>query len=60
MDTFFKGIPLTRSGRGEDVANLAVFLASEESNYVTGAEFVIDGGASIPHRLVIRLRSIIG
>jgi 3alpha(or 20beta)-hydroxysteroid dehydrogenase len=46
MDTFFKGIPLTRSGRSEDVANLTVFLASEESSYITGGEFVIDGGAS--------------
>lgn len=37
-------IPLGRMGAPEDVANMAAFLASDESAYVTGAEFVIDGG----------------
>lgn len=45
-------IPLGRPGRPEDVASFVVFLASEESSYATGSEFVIDGGtvAQVPHR----------
>ena len=31
----------------EDIANLAVFLVSEEASYITGSFFVIDGGFSI-------------
>lgn len=37
-------IPLGRLGRPEDVANLAVFLASDEAQYVTGSTYVVDGG----------------
>ena len=37
-------IPLTRWGKPEDVAGLAVFLASEDAAYVTGATYFIDGG----------------
>jgi len=40
-------IPMKRAGKPEDVAGLAVFLASEESGYVTGATFVVDGGLMI-------------
>jgi 2-keto-3-deoxy-L-fuconate dehydrogenase len=41
---FLKGIPLGRLGKPEDVANLALFLASDESSFITGALIVIDGG----------------
>jgi NAD(P)-dependent dehydrogenase (short-subunit alcohol dehydrogenase family) len=37
-------IPKGRLGQPEDIANLAVFLASDESDYITGAAIVIDGG----------------
>lgn len=43
-DRFEQRIPLGRLGRPEDVANLALFLASEESSFITGALIVIDGG----------------
>ena len=37
-------IPLGRIGKTDDVASLAVFLASAESDYATGATFTVDGG----------------
>ena len=40
----FTSIPISRIGRPEEVAELAVFLASDESGYCTGGEFVVDGG----------------
>lgn len=40
-------IPLRRFGSTNDVGDLAVFLASEESKYITGTEIVIDGGNTI-------------
>lgn len=38
--------PLGRIGKPEDVAKAALFLASDDSSYITGAEIVIDGGFS--------------
>ncbi|MEI2715389.1 MAG: SDR family oxidoreductase [Nocardioides sp.] len=37
-------IPLGRPGTCEEVANFVLFLASDESSFATGAEFVVDGG----------------
>jgi NAD(P)-dependent dehydrogenase (short-subunit alcohol dehydrogenase family) len=39
-------IPLRRIGVPSDVGSLAVFLAGDESSFITGADFVIDGGQS--------------
>lgn len=39
-----RAIPLQRFGKVEDVADLVAFLASNEASYITGSEFVIDGG----------------
>jgi NAD(P)-dependent dehydrogenase (short-subunit alcohol dehydrogenase family) len=44
MAAFIADTPLRRFGRPEEVAALAVMLASDESAYVTGAEFHVDGG----------------
>ncbi len=37
-------IPMGRFGEPEEIANAALFLASDESSFVTGAEFLVDGG----------------
>ncbi len=41
---FAKQIPMRRMAKPEEVSNLVLYLASDESIYSTGAEFVIDGG----------------
>ena len=39
-------VPLGRFGTSRDVASAVLFLASDESSYMTGAELVIDGGST--------------
>lgn len=45
-------IPLGRPAEASEVSTFVVFLASDESSYATGSEFVIDGGlvADVPHK----------
>lgn len=45
-DTRFARLPLGRSGRPSEITALVLFLASDESSYITGAEFAVDGGSS--------------
>lgn len=44
VEAFAKHIPLGRVAQPEEVSNMVLFLASEDSSYSTGSEFVIDGG----------------
>jgi 3-oxoacyl-[acyl-carrier protein] reductase len=49
----FEGMHLTRIGEASDVAHAAVYLASNESEYLTGINLQLDGGSSIARALVI-------
>ena len=41
-----RGVPLRRLGTSEDIANVALFLASDEASYVSGVVIPVDGGIS--------------
>ncbi|GAA0983913.1 glucose 1-dehydrogenase [Acrocarpospora macrocephala] len=47
--TLSASIPLGRIGKPEDIANFALYLASDESTFVTATTFVIDGGTTTIH-----------
>jgi len=44
METFLAKIPMRRMGEPDDIGKVALFLASEMSSYMTGAQIVVDGG----------------
>lgn len=46
VDSILSGVPLQRMGTKEDVANTILFLASDESSYITGVTIPISGGLS--------------
>jgi NAD(P)-dependent dehydrogenase (short-subunit alcohol dehydrogenase family) len=50
-EKLLKWYPLRRLGRPEDVASMALYLASDESSFVTGATMVVDGGLTAGSRL---------
>jgi NAD(P)-dependent dehydrogenase (short-subunit alcohol dehydrogenase family) len=45
--------PIDRAGKGVDIGNMALFLASDESTFITGQRFVVDGGLTAGTRRVV-------
>lgn len=45
-DATYRQYPIARIGRPDEIAMMVLFLLSDESSYCTGAEFVVDGGAT--------------
>jgi len=44
LQNMLNAVPIGRFAEAQEVARLALYLASDESSYSTGAEFVVDGG----------------
>ncbi len=53
IDGIAAAIPMKRLGTIEELGELAAFLASDESSYITGHEFVIDGGSTLPETMSV-------
>lgn len=51
LDSMASSIPLKRLGSVEDIANTALFFASDEAAYITGQSIVVDGGQILPESL---------
>ena len=52
-DGIAKGIPMKRLGTIEELGELAAFLASDESSYITAQGIVIDGGSTLPETMTM-------
>ena len=48
-------VPLGRLGTPRDIANCALFLASEEASYITGTTIIVDGGQTLPEGADFRI-----
>jgi 3-oxoacyl-[acyl-carrier protein] reductase len=55
-----RGVPMGRVGTGEDVAAVAVFLASDESRYTSGSLVGADGGQAVGYFLSVPGRRFSG
>ena len=44
VEAFAKSIPLKRVAQPEEVSRLVLYLASDDSSYSTGSEFIVDAG----------------
>ena len=44
LSSIYGGLPIARIGKPDEVASLVLFLASDESVYCMGSEFIVDGG----------------
>ena len=49
VDTLQKMSPMHRFGQPQEIASMALFLASDESSYCTGGDFMVDGGLANSH-----------
>lgn len=57
IDGIARGVPLGRLGKPEEIGYLAAFLASDEAAYITGAEFLIDGGSTLPETQAMGIKN---
>lgn len=48
LDSFLKNVPVGRVGKPEDIANTVLFLASEQSSFITGELIPVAGGFGLP------------
>lgn len=53
IDDIASAIPMGRLGKINELGELASFLASEESSYITGTTMVIDGGSTLPETISV-------
>lgn len=53
VDGIAQAIPMKRLGTIEELGNLAAFLASDESSYITAQGIVIDGGSTLPETMTM-------
>jgi len=48
IKTMKDAVPLGRLGTPRDIANAALFLASDDASYITGTTIIVDGGQTLP------------